>query len=99
MGHMPKECLQSYLQSVVVYFRFGWEHGSSKNEVVSPFFLSSSPNHLVSRSLQRKMHKTCKKQQKVRENCNLQGVVLSILYYMQYDITKASFAGLSYLDY
>ena len=46
------------------HFRFGWEHGSSKNEVVSPFLLSSSPNHLVSRRLQRKMHKTCKNSKK-----------------------------------
>ena len=67
MGHMPKECLQSYLQSVVVYFRFGWEHGSSKHEVVSPFVLSSSPNLLVSRRLQRKMHKTCKRNSKKYE--------------------------------
>ena len=52
MGHMPKECLQSYLQSVV-------------------FFISD---------LAGKYTKHAKKKQKARENCNLQGVVLSKLY-------------------
>ena len=52
---------------IFFHFRFGWEHGSSKKEVVSPFLLSSSPNHLVSRRLQRKIHKTCKKKSKKHE--------------------------------